>query len=351
MSTDNEKSPYIIIGPTNINGPMYGFDLDHTLVTPKGKNKFPKDKTDWKWKYDWIIPVLLHFVNIVIITNQKVTKKNSMELISGRIKRIDKKMRKAGINPTWLISLSEGWYRKPCTGLFELLENVDLDGSFYVGDAAGRKGDRNCSDRKFARNIGVNFFTPEYLDTGKIEKFKWGYLPQPYDNSNEDSLSLFRKNRSEPIVAIMVGPPASGKGTLAKTFTKPILISRDDLGTEAKCVSMFKQAIKDEKHKATNSYSAIVVDNTNPTVELREKYIKIAKENNLEVYCIIMQTTRDMVMHLSLYREGKTGKHIPMVAFNVFYKRYEEPTMDEGYTEIYEIMPSISEEVCEHVYI
>ena len=37
----------------------------------------------------------------------------------------------------------------------------DIDASFYVGDAAGRSGDFAGTDRKFASNAGLKFFTPE----------------------------------------------------------------------------------------------------------------------------------------------------------------------------------------------
>lgn len=36
-----------------------------------------------------------------------------------------------------------------------------MDASFYVGDAAGRSGDHAGTDRKFASNAGLRFFTPE----------------------------------------------------------------------------------------------------------------------------------------------------------------------------------------------
>jgi bifunctional polynucleotide phosphatase/kinase len=37
----------------------------------------------------------------------------------------------------------------------------DKNTSFYVGDAAGRAGDFASTDRKFALNVGVQFYTPE----------------------------------------------------------------------------------------------------------------------------------------------------------------------------------------------
>lgn len=61
-------------------------------------------------------------------------------------------------------------FRKPETGMwFELLKDVeekhgcqvDLEKSFYVGDAAGRKNDFSDSDREMAKALKLKFFTPE----------------------------------------------------------------------------------------------------------------------------------------------------------------------------------------------
>lgn len=93
-----------------------------------------------------------------------------------------------------LAATAKDQYRKPGIGLYELLHNLyeakgleigtcyitarfdishalshaaaffctkDVENSFYVGDAAGRAGDHNDTDRKFAVNAGLTFYTPE----------------------------------------------------------------------------------------------------------------------------------------------------------------------------------------------
>jgi len=45
-------------------------------------------------------------------------------------------------------------------------EQPDKEFSFFVGDAAGRhyngkRSDFSSTDRKWAHNVGLNFFTPE----------------------------------------------------------------------------------------------------------------------------------------------------------------------------------------------
>ncbi|KAI3900255.1 hypothetical protein MKW92_026918 [Papaver armeniacum] len=59
-------------------------------------------------------------------------------------------------------------FRKPNTGMWRLMEQqfnsgipIDMDQSFYVGDAAGRKNDHSDADIKFAEAIGLKFYLPE----------------------------------------------------------------------------------------------------------------------------------------------------------------------------------------------
>ncbi|KAL2944553.1 Polynucleotide 3'-phosphatase ZDP [Bienertia sinuspersici] len=59
-------------------------------------------------------------------------------------------------------------YRKPKTGMWHVMEKhfnsgipIDMEESFYVGDAAGRKNDHSDADIKFAQDIGLKFYYPE----------------------------------------------------------------------------------------------------------------------------------------------------------------------------------------------
>lgn len=63
-------------------------------------------------------------------------------------------------------------FRKPNIGMWELLASSPLcnggvapepRASFYVGNAAGRKADGNDVDREFARRVGLEFRTEEWL--------------------------------------------------------------------------------------------------------------------------------------------------------------------------------------------
>lgn len=76
-------------------------------------------------------------------------------------------------------------HRKPSPKMFRFYEerygSVNLDKSFYCGDAAGRlaagqrKKDHSNVDLRFAHNTGLKFFTPEELFLGEDIKS----LPSP----------------------------------------------------------------------------------------------------------------------------------------------------------------------------
>ncbi|KAJ9671441.1 hypothetical protein PVL29_025245 [Vitis rotundifolia] len=67
---------------------------------------------------------------------------------------------------------AEDPFRKPKPGMWRIMEQhfnsgilIDMDQSFYVGDAAGRLNDHSDADIKFAQAIGLKFYVPEeYFD-------------------------------------------------------------------------------------------------------------------------------------------------------------------------------------------
>ncbi|KAL7129448.1 hypothetical protein ABFS83_13G066500 [Erythranthe nasuta] len=59
-------------------------------------------------------------------------------------------------------------FRKPKPGMWKIMEKefnsglpIDMDQSFYVGDAAGRPNDHSDADIKFAEAVGLKFYVPE----------------------------------------------------------------------------------------------------------------------------------------------------------------------------------------------
>lgn len=157
------------------------FDLDGTLITSNIKSK---DPNDFEWKYK-NIPTKLSELStsddrlVVIFTNQGGIEKGktSVQFIQERLQAILNEIYKNSSYFNFVVCVASSMkdhYRKPCTGMWNYINSIfEIDickeNSFFVGDAAGRikgwkkgaKCDFSCSDRKFAHNVGINFFTPD----------------------------------------------------------------------------------------------------------------------------------------------------------------------------------------------
>ena len=258
-----------------------------------------------------------------------------------------------------MASTQKDKFRKPNKFMWDfLIDNLkidlDIENSFYVGDAAGRiknwkpkmKRDFSCSDRKFAHNIGIKFFTPEeyFLKEEKTNKYLIdGFNPFQYNYSKTTKISVPKENE----LILMVGLPASGKSTIAKRFFKDyVYINMDILKTKSKCLKLAKESIKNNK--------SIVIDNTNIDKKTRKEYIDIAKESNYLVRSIVMDVDKEFALHLNNIRSIIKGiKPVPKIAYNVLLKKYQIPTKDEGIDKIKNIKLNINElksNLVEHFY-
>jgi bifunctional polynucleotide phosphatase/kinase len=300
-----------------------GFDLDYTLIKPKSGNKFPKDYNDWvlldvKKKLNELYD---SGFKIVVFTNQAGFSFN-LEEFTKKIKAISTELEV----PLQVFGCTDyGYYRKPSIGMWKLLTNnnegieIDMKQSFYVGDAAGRKGDFSDSDLKFALNLGLKFYTDIKMEEKEFTSPKHPIHSIPKLENNFD----YYKNQQEMI--ILVGPPATGKGTFAKKFPDYIIACQDDLKTKPKVISLIKKSLKEGK--------SVIVDRKNEYIVDRKEFIDIAKEFNVPVRIAWFDMPRELVEHLAIYREITTGKHIPSIVFNKYFskeKGLQIPTMNEA---------------------
>ena len=222
---------YSIHKTKNNNLKIASFDLDHTIINTKSGNVFPKNKDDWKFFNKNVINVLKSLYEnkyeIIIFTNQGglIKKESKKKDFLDKINKIYKELQ---IPFSIFISISYGYFRKPCTGCFDLYKDlignkkINFKKSFYCGNAAGRpkgwmeylkKKDFSSSDLFFAKNINVAFHLPEEI---------FGELKNPIiELPNRDFLKCKKEKIILPVtkkllnIIILVGKPASGKSVLS----------------------------------------------------------------------------------------------------------------------------------------
>ncbi|ELR22122.1 DNA 3'phosphatase [Acanthamoeba castellanii str. Neff] len=324
------------------------FDMDSTLIVTKSGRVFPQSRTDWQWMYSSIPDALrrLHRsgFKIVIFTNQGGIKKSEAKAdeIKGKIWDLWEDL---GVPIQAFIAGGGDSWRKPSTDMWDFMCRhcnggvaVDMESSFYCGDAAGRsadptqgrpKRDFSCGDRKFAANIGVNFHTPEaHFLKQKEAEFEWGGVnPKSlYLAAQKHSLIEGVKGKSVKVASdtqelvVFVGFPASGKSTFAERYFVPEGYVR--------------------VNQALDEGSSVVIDNTNPSPAVRAEYLALAKKRGLPARCFYFATSKDVAKHLNHFRERLTDgerRHVPDMGYNIYAKNFKEPKPSEGFTEVKKI--------------
>ena len=307
-------------------------DLDHTLITPKGKYVFPKTIDDWKWKNEAVVPKLKAMYNdgyeIVIVSNQK---KMSGADVKTKATLIYDDLQLPFV---FISGHSDLYYRKPQLGLWEVLleyilldaKNVDYKQSVFLGDSV--------ADLYFARNTGIPFIHTDMFFTGvpnkefaKIEDKEHPLTNWVSRDAKDIIEPLLSSKKSSKRFVIMVGSPASGKSYYSRKLEMEagyIRINKDDMKTDAAMLKAFDAGLE----KGQN----IVIDGTNATKEHRLKWISVARKASYHITIMWMNFPMPVVEFLDNYRISKNKNqdtHVPAVAMRVYYKKLEEPTQLE----------------------
>lgn len=312
------------------------FDLDYTLIKPKSGKKFPIDHTDWEFLFpnkikQYLTRLIKDNYNIIIFTNQKGISKNktTIEELTQKLNNIQNEL---NIDFNILISTIDDKYRKPMTGMWQFLLdqtniNVDYQNSFYVGDAAGRiydkKKDHSNDDRNFAFNIKFDewmFITPEMF----FDELDGDHTIVTNNLNSYNENVEFNINSEDKNMILLVGPPSSGKSYLCDSLFKTYKrVNQDTLKTQKKCLDKTVKYLKNNRN--------VIIDNTNPTKNGRKEYLDLATKYGYKKYIINMNIPRNVVKYLNIYRtQTSNNKVLPDVVYNVFYKKYEQPSDNEG---------------------
>ncbi|XP_078609417.1 bifunctional polynucleotide phosphatase/kinase-like [Branchiostoma floridae x Branchiostoma japonicum] len=348
------------------------FDIDGTIIVTKSGKVFAQDTFDWKIAFSEVPGRLKKLISegykVVFFTNQMGIQRGKINEKDYR-RKVEDIVTKLGIAVQVYVARGSGKYRKPVAGMWDhLVERgndgvpVDKGASFYVGDAAGRlvnwapgrKKDFACSDRLFALNIGLTFHTPEEYFLGyrkatfKLPDFDPRKLDADGPLYSTPTASLVS---SFPEVIVMVGCPASGKTFFVKQNLVSkgyVHVNRDVLGTWQKCVAACSQALAGGK--------SVVIDNTNPDVESRKRYVDCARQARAPCRCFVMAASLDLCRHNNRFRDMTyTGAGHVKVADPVIFsyrKKYVEPQVTEGFDQIVKVnfVPKFEDKELEAMY-
>jgi len=156
---------------------------------------------------------------------------------------------------------------------------------------------------------------------------------------------------SEKIIVMIMGFPASGKSTLTKAFVEKgfTRLNRDELGGSLK--DIVKHLERNYKEKSIEQFC---LDNTYITRDSRAPVLKWAKANDFVVECHwlntdvpnaqynivkrMIDTYGKLLMPDELKEKVKQdpGLYPPAVIFSA-RKRFEKPTLEEGFTKVVKI--------------
>jgi len=128
---------------------------------------------------------------------------------------------------------------------------------------------------------------------------------------------------------IFIGIQASGKSSFYKErfFNTHIRINLDMLKTRNREDILL--------HACLRAKQPFVVDNTNPTVETRAKYIEAAREARFEVVGYFFDSSLQEAILRNASRTGKA--QVPSQAINITHRKLQQPTLEEGFHAFYRV--------------
>jgi HAD superfamily hydrolase (TIGR01662 family) len=144
-------------------------------------------------------------------------------------------------------------------------------------------------------------------------------------------------------VVLIVGPPSSGKTTLAKRYPQDYQrLNRDEAGGKVRSLLPKLEA-------ALVKGESVVLDNLFTTVEERKPFVEMAKKHGAEAECMLIKSDIDTciwnacwrmiqnhgrVLHPEEIKKSKNPNDIPPVVFFKFRKNFEQPSTNEGFDDI-----------------
>jgi len=317
---------------------MAGFDMDGTLIDTMSGKVFPRNANDWKWKYNNLLKILNHYhdrkYDIVIVTNQAGigNSETKLQIFKNKIEYMEASMISSFPKMSFSIYCltHKDIHRKPYPKIFENVMFNKL--SFFCGDGAGREDDHTDADIKFAHNIGIRFFTPEYVFCKDRQIIEINY-PVKF-NTTTPSYNYMPKG-IRPELILMHGLPASGK----TYWSKHIMERHQELGRDIERVNMdtlkTKKKMENAIHRAVVDQYNILIDNTNLDRKTRKYVIDMVKNINPDYFVIVvvLDQSFEQILHNNRYRyytNYLNTRQIPDFVLKTMKNKMEPPEYNES---------------------
>ncbi|KAI9048691.1 hypothetical protein LZ554_007522 [Drepanopeziza brunnea f. sp. 'monogermtubi'] len=342
------------------------FDFDSTLISTASGKKHATDAKDWKWWHASVPEKLRKLYTdegfrVVIVSNQggislkgdvKAPKAHLSRLVSFKSK-VSVVLGQLDIPLRIYAATGKDIYRKPRPGMWtEILRDYDIspdcvdhDNSIFVGDAGGRDAsngqpkDFSCSDRNFARNIGIKFYTPEEFFLGEAPRpFTRSFDPADYVDLSPVKVSEPYEKKNDCDIVLFCGSPGAGKSTFYFRNLEHLgytRINQDILKTREKCLKVAAVCLAEGK--------SVAIDNTNAFPEVRKKWIELAAKHAVPIRCVLFTAASQICEHNDAVRalndvmNPEKRAILPSMAFRGFASRYRRPQVDEGFEDITEV--------------
>jgi predicted kinase len=128
-------------------------------------------------------------------------------------------------------------------------------------------------------------------------------------------------------LVIFIGIQATGKSSFYRDrfFRTHIRVNLDMLKTRHREQIIFQACLEGKQ--------SLVIDNTNPTIQDRDRYISIAKEHNFRIIGYYFESKISDCLSRNSDRQG--NDRVPDVALYDTHKKLELPSLAEGFDELY----------------
>jgi bifunctional polynucleotide phosphatase/kinase len=293
------------------------FDLDWTLMRPVYGNfpKFPRDAQDFE-----LLPQRRESLQYLVDSGYSLAAMTNQhwkpEQIPVALERIQNCVTELNVPIVVFVALGKDEYRKPQPGMWPLIGQVfgeiQANHVFYVGDAAGRPGDHDDSDRLWAQHVGIPFATPEDFFPSVVPPIPTG-----------------------KVVAVLMGVPASGKSTFYRTHLAPagyIQVSQDICKTREKTLRRLGEILV--------TGLPVAIDNTNPAQSNRQELYDLALHHGYSVVVYYLVRNGEAMNSLRTGEpsaDGSNTKKVPPVAYATYYRNLVLPTPENTPGPIYRV--------------